>query len=32
MDFKNSWFQVVRPVWEQLLPSFRPARILEIGR
>jgi len=31
MEFTNAWFQAVRPVWEQLLPSFRPARILEIG-
>ncbi len=31
MEFTNTWFQGVCPAWEQLLPIYKPAKILEIG-
>jgi predicted O-methyltransferase YrrM len=29
--FTNDWFDVVKPVWEGLIPQIKPQRILEIG-
>lgn len=31
MVFTNDWFDVVKPVWESLLPQVNPQRVLEIG-
>lgn len=31
-ELSNNWFEMgARPVWEALIPSIKPARILEIG-
>lgn len=29
--FTNDWFDVVKPVWETLIPQVNPRRVLEIG-
>ena len=29
--FSNAWFSVARGVWEQILPTIKPRRVLEIG-
>lgn len=30
-QFTNSWFDIARNVWDQLIPSINPSKILEIG-
>jgi predicted O-methyltransferase YrrM len=30
-QFTNTWFDAVRPIWDELIPRIRPAKILEIG-
>jgi predicted O-methyltransferase YrrM len=30
-QFTNRWFDVARNVWDQLIPSINPSKILEIG-
>ena len=31
-NFTNDWFSSIpKPIWEQLIPQFKPKRILEIG-
>lgn len=32
LEFTNTWFEdTARPVWDQLIPQFKPQKILEIG-
>jgi predicted O-methyltransferase YrrM len=30
-QYSNNWFEVVKPVWDFLLPQFNPQKVLEIG-
>ncbi len=29
--FTNTWFELVKPVWESLIPKVAPSKILEVG-
>jgi hypothetical protein len=30
-EFTTTWFDYVKPMWDHLIPSHKPARLLEIG-